>query len=810
MYFCKKALLAAAFMAAAMNAHSQNSTTIEEVVITATKRAGSVQEIPAAIDAYTPSQLSDSGVRGIADLSAINSGFRINESTGSSNIYIRGIGASIQGNTAEQTTAVFIDGAYQSRGFTMGGVTTELTDITSVQVLKGPQGTLYGRNATSGAVIIETYTPEVGVALNGRARAEVGNYGLRKVSGRISSGLGDTFAASLSYANSERDGYHEVFGPQEDGYHADGDAVQLKLRWQPSESADLVFTATYTDEIKGDQSLQQIGHTDADPALGVPPGLNGAQTAWLGVASDILPALGVNLNPSDPTSQFATVFGLAAGLQFTTGADTGYHLNSRNAWQNGLYPLDPDQISNLDAPNSTDIEYTTASLKASFNFDSFDLVSVTSYNEAITNSTASDLLAAIPSSLPDLTTLAPFDCATAADAASLGLCGALRLFSTGNIGFSGFANSEAFHQEVYAVSTGSDIEWILGGLYFNEEITSGNSGDVFGTSLILAHNKSDVESLSVYGEVTYPFSDALSLTAGLRYSDDENTLVDRINELAPATVQPGIMDVGNIGVTGDQFTYNLKLNYEVEDLLVYGGVTTGYKAGLINSGAPLTGAADPEEITAYELGFKSQSVDDTLQLKGAVFFYDYDNLQLNVLDVASGSTVVINGSAVEITGLELDARWRVNGPTTLFANTTILNQEFTQNPILRGVEQNIIGNKLPHTADFVLVAGAQHSIATDLGEFGLNISVNYNSGYWFNQNNTVGTAADGDEDDAFTTANASLTFLSKDEAWRVTAYINNLTDEEYFSGGIDAFGGLIQAAARGLPRHAGATVEYSF
>jgi len=185
-------------------------------------------------------------------------------------------------------------------------------------------------------------------------------------------------------------------------------------------------------------------------------------------------------------------------------------------------------------------------------------------------------------------------------------------------------------------------------------------------------------------------------------------------------------------------------------------------------------------------------------------------MQLNVLDIASGWTVVVTGADAETLGLELSAQWLLGDRTTLFANTTILDHEFTENSILRGVEQPITGNQLPMTSDVVLVAGVQHSIPTEMGEFGLNVSANYNSGYWFNQGNTVGSSSDGDEDDAFTTANASVSFLSNDEKWRVTAYVNNLTDEEYFSGGLDAFGGLIELAARGFPRHYGATVEYGF
>ena len=804
----KNALAGAIAMSLLVGGAVTNAQQLEEVIVTATKRAGSVQEIPAAIDVYSGSQLSDAGISNLGDLTAINSGFRMNESTGNANIYIRGIGASIAGNTTDQTTAVFIDGAFQSRGYALGALVTELSDITSLQVLKGPQGTLYGRNATSGAVVIETYTPDAGDEFDGRVRATIGDFGVRKVSGRISGGMGDTFAGSLAYSNVERDGFMEIIGPQADGFHIDdGDAFQLKLRWRPSDTADLVFTATYTDEVKGDQPLQQIGHTDSELAA---PGLNNAQTAWFGVASQILPVLGINLNPADPGSQFATVYGMAAGLQFTTGADAGFYVNGNNSWQNGLYPIDPDQAGFVEPPNATDLEYTTATLKATFNLDLFDLISITSYNEALTNSTAPDLMQAIPASLPDLTTLAPFDCATATDPGQLAYCGALGLFSTGNIGFSGFANSEAIIQEVYAVSTNSDIEWIVGALYFYEEFTSGNSGDVFGTSAVLAYNDFEVESVSAYGEATFPFGDSLSLKAGLRYSDDENSLNDRINELNPIIVQPGVVDVGSIGVEDEQWTYNLKLTYEAEDLLVYGGITTGYKAGLINSGSPRTGAADPEEITAYELGFKSQLVDGAFKLNGAAFFYDYDNLQLNVLDVASGSTVVVNGAVAEITGLELDAMWLVSDRTTLFVNTTLLDHEFTENSVLNGIEQPITGNQLPHTADVALVAGAQHSIPTGMGEFGLNLSVSHNSGYWVNQTNTVGSSRDGDEDDSFTTANASITFLSNNEAWRITAYVNNLTDEEYFAGGLDAFGGLIQIAARGFPRHYGATVEYNF
>ena len=805
--YIPKLSLGLAISAMSAGAFAQEIRQLEEVVVTATKREVDAQSLPAAIDVYTPEQLEDAGVTSIRDLNMINSGFKMNIGSGTNQVAVRGVGAFINGGAVDGTTAVIIDDAYTARMYAFSSSVVTLDDVESVQVLKGPQGTLYGRNATAGAVVVQTFKPEIGQELSGRVSATLGDFGTLNYNGRFATGLGENFAASFSFGHTENDGFIDCLncpGPDIDA--DDSDAYKLKLLWEPTESMKFEFTGLYGESETTHNMYQQVGHTD--DFAGAALGLNNAQVGWFSIASAFLPAVGVNLDPTDPAGavNFGTLIGMASGLTFTDGADGGLYTQGVGAtsYNVGLNPLISDQVT-LDHPRQSVTENESFNLKATFSFENFDLVSTTNYNE-FRQASHGDVLAANPASLPDLTVFSP-----APGDPTNPITATLSVFNNQQIGFSGFTNSDNFTQEAYLVSTDSDIEWIAGVFYFNEDITISVANDLFGTNSIGVFNDMEIESLAAYAEATFPLSATWSLTAGMRYTDETNDLTDRVGTLGLAqTGGVPVPDVGNLDYSDDQWTYNLRLNYQADKTLLYGGITTGFKSGQINATAPLTGSSEAEEMTSYEFGFKGDYVDDLLRVNGAVFYYDYDNIQLSIID-PQGANVVANGAVAEVLGLELDVQALVSDNTTLFANTTILDHELTDNPVTsNGGTQDVRGNGIPLASDYVVVAGVQHRIPTSMGVFGLNLTVNHNSGFYIDQLNTFGSSSDGDEDDAYTLANAAITFESPNDGWKLRAYVNNLTDEEYFQGGTEVFGSIFQIAAAGRGRHYGLQATYEF
>ena len=776
---------------------------LEEVIVTATKRTASAQEVPAAIEAYTDARLDDAGVSSLAGLNMISSGFKMNKGSGTNQIAIRGIGSFINGGNADGTTAVYVDDSFISRMYAFNSSVTTLDDVTSIQVLKGPQGTLYGRNATGGAVVIQTFTPNVGDELNGKLKATVGDFGVQNISGRIGSGFGDNFAASFSFGLTESDGFIDCHNCP--GYNLDEDdseAYKLKVAWEPTDSMSFLFTGSYAETEAYLSTYQQVGQNDSFAAgsLGLPDfGLNNPQTGWFAFALQSLLAVpGVAVD-------FPTLIGMASGLTFTDGAHDGAYSNGINdtSYNAGVNPLISDQIT-IDNARGTNVENESYSLKATFEFENFDLVSVTGYSE-FRSAQHGDVLNANPASLPDLTVFSPEP-----DNPANPITATLALFNSAQIGFSGFANSDAFTQEISLASTTSDIEWITGIFYFNEDLTINISNDAFGLHSVNTFNDMEVESVAAYAEATFPITDDLSFTGGVRYTDESNELEDKIGTLDPSIVTPGTVDQGDIDLEDDQWTYNARLNYQFDESLLYAGISTGFKSAVINAGAPSTGTADAEEITAYEIGLKSDFLDGQLRLNGAAFYYDYENLQLSIID-PSGASVVANGADAEVLGLEIDLQWLVGANTTIFGNATVLDHELTDNPVTNdGTTQIVEGNSIPMVSDYVVVAGVNHLIPTNIGTFGMNLNVNHNSGYFIDQLNTFGSASDGDDDGSYTLTNASISYSSPDEAWDVRVYVNNIFDEEYFQGGTEVFGSVFQIATAGRERHYGVTVAYSF
>lgn len=756
----------------------------ENVIIVNAKREVAAVDLPIAVDVFSGEDIADSGVTDLNDLALISPSVNVASASAYASPFIRGVGSSTVGPNIYGSVAFYVDGIYQPNQIALNTGGGSFEDAQSVQVLKGPQGTLYGRNATGGAILIETFTPSPGQELEGFLHAEIAEFDTRVFTGRASVGLGDNAAASINFSVHDADGFVENRGVGNDFDDQDGFLIGGKLVLEPTDRTSFVLSGSYFKDEESFVSGQQVGQADTFAAL---PGLNNPQSLWAGTVFQLIQggvfAQGGSQADADAAVAAAApaVIPLAAGIQFFDEFGVSADNNGPSGFENGLHPQE--------SPLPSKGRYASAniSLKAQFNFDAFDIVSLTGYIDSVERNVV-DIYRADPSSLPDVTVL-----------------GFPASFNQGNIGFSQPVDSEAFSQEVYAVSTAGDIDWIAGVYYFEQTSSHQISSDVFGTSTIVADNKITTESISAFAELTYPLTDTLSVTGGLRYTDEQSELVDEIGPGAP------FPNLGTISRSDDKFTYNAKLTYDHGGFLAYAGVTTGFKSGALNPTAPIAGQVAPEEITSYEVGFKAE-LNGGIQLTGAAFIYDYQNIQLSITSTVNGGVgFLVDSVEAEVLGLEFSASAPLTEDLSIFANGTFLDHEYTTDAVIQGTGevQAIAGNKLAQTPDFASSFGLNYNRLLNSGaEFNARLSGNYNSGFFGDQLNINGSG--GNNDDDYIVVNASIEYVLPSGNLAIGAFVNNVFDEEYFNGTFNVGGGASQLAAPGRPQQFGGRVRFSF
>lgn len=235
-------LFVAAF-AAALPVSSLAEFTIEEIVVTAQKREQSLQEVPISITAKSGEELRNAGVTDVKGLEAVVPGLHIGNDGVYANPTLRGVGSKLAGTGLSSNVATYVDGFYRPNQLTSN---MEFLDVSAIEVLKGPQGTLFGRNATGGAILVTTKDPAVDTT-EGAVSLTYGRYNDVTIAGYLSGGLTDSVAASISAHKHSSDGYVENIITGDDAAELDNSAIRAKLAFEPNENSLYVLTLDYTD-----------------------------------------------------------------------------------------------------------------------------------------------------------------------------------------------------------------------------------------------------------------------------------------------------------------------------------------------------------------------------------------------------------------------------------------------------------------------------------------------------------------------------------------------------------------------------------
>ena len=710
---------------------------IEEVIVTATKREESIQNIPISIRALGSEELRTLQIRRASEIAQFMPNIGSRSTTGDSqiNYFIRGIGESNFHTNSVGAVGLYFDEVSMNSPISTA---ISLFDMERVEVLRGPQNTLYGRNTTGGAINFISRKPRIGNDLNSRLELTYGRKDEINVDGAIGFPLGDQAAARIALLTQNRDGIYDnpILGPRNE---VERHAGRGQILWQPTD--DLEILANFHGGVNrgGNRPYLSIGTRDPnDPTMLCP-----VPVASLDVDSPCVTGAGFPSN-----SDFSTSF-----------------MGS---------PVDTD-----------DIDVWGGFVKIDWNFHDITLTSITAYdsNELVRGEDTDDS----PSSA--------FEFHQAADV-------------------------EQWSQDLRIASrTDQRLRWILGGNYFFEEAKYDTVvrrtppgtpiGFVSATDFtILPSTVVDQENevFSVYGQGEYDITDELTIGAGIRYTNEtkEGTNQPHVGNGAqfpvgtqlnrshvstnPLFVPPVEILDGDWSEWGGKVSLDYTVN---ENVMVYGSVSRGFKGG--GFGIPafqaLTGNAatpvDPEILVTYELGFKSEWFDNTLQVNAAFFDNEWKDQQLFTLAIIGGNLtpLLINVPESRTYGLEIETVWKPAQGWHIQAGFGLLEDEVEDATNLPNVQ---VGNELPAAPGFTINGLLRKEFQLAKGNFAVQVDFSYVDDMVFTIENFPGKSQDGYE---LVNARASYTF-GPSNRYELAVWGKNLTDTEYCQEKQDLTGGF--------------------
>jgi iron complex outermembrane recepter protein len=581
-----------------------------DIVVTAQRRDERIQDVPISVSALSGEALATANVTTLEDLSAQIPGFVSTTATGygQAPLSIRGVGGANGGANvfADEPVAVYLDGVFQTG---LGGVAGDLIDIGSIQVLRGPQGTLFGRNATSGAVLIETAKPTFD--LEASAQAEAALLGDVRLQGVVSGPIvGDVLAARVAAGYSTRKGY-AVNSLNGDGL---GGSDQLTVR------GSLLLKSA--DTLEARLTLDWLDATYRPFSVGL-----------------------------------ADIRNLAAVNPFVARPDLRAAVSARRA--------------QLDTLQQSQEQRFNAAIHIKWDLGFADLTATTGYRHRTqSGSQESDGTA-------DLLSFNVVD----------------------------YWRTEDVSQELVLSGDQSGIAWTFGGFAYRSDtdfgIDIGNGRATFALgNLVRFDSRQKTQAYAGFFNATVTLLDRLNLTFGGRYSRETKTfagdpIVRSIRSGAQAqvfgfvppslrTVPAGFVLANPPALSASRsftdFSPRAVLDWHAsDDLLLYASYSEGFKSGGFNAFA--TNIADvpfePENIRAFEVGFKSDLFDRKLRLNAAAFAYDYSDLQVRVA-VPTGGVNIKNAAAARVRGVDLETSWRATPSLTVSANASFLDAQFTK------------------------------------------------------------------------------------------------------------------------------------
>ncbi len=603
---------------------------LEEVIVTAQKREQSLQDVPIAVSAYSGAMLQESGVKDVFDLQVNAPSLNVdqNQNATTSTFSIRGIGGGGNNFGIESSVGVYVDGTYRAR---QNAMISQLVDMDSIEVLRGPQGTLFGRNTLSGAVHFKTVAPDH--EGTGFLEGSIGAYDLRNLSGAKSFSLiDDVLAVRFTGYSSARDGWVDNLTTPNDTdeiFDRDRFGFRAQALYTPTDSLSIRVIADHgeIDEICCGTTVlndnNRVNQTSAAGALGTDAILEPRGATFIPESRIFDNVVTYNFNPVSESVDK----GLSVQLDYDL--NDAFTLTSISAWRD---------------------------------FESFDMI----------DADFTDLNALIDTNLAEQSSFSQ----------------ELRVAFVGeNLNYVVGANY--FTQDLDSTSTltfGEDTEAIAaaflglpqGLIIANQLPLTALLGQPFFPpgGFATDFNKQEHESWAIFGQADWQISDAFTLTVGLRYSDEEKilntTYVESGDELGffqPAFAATQKRANINETITDDQVTGTIKLSWFATDTtMMFASISTGYKAGGTNTDRIDPAFAQvfgPETSTAYEVGMKAEFPEQAMRLNVSLHYTPVDDYQVGTF-TGSGFNVQ-NAATIETYGGEVEWLWQATDSTRLQA-----------------------------------------------------------------------------------------------------------------------------------------------
>lgn len=712
-------LLSASSLALAQAGAEDDSQELDEVVVTAERRAVNLQDVPASATVLTAEALAEGGVDNIIDIQTVAPSVAINTYNRSTFVNIRGVGIAQSAPTSNPGVAYYIDGMYiPHEQF----IAQTFYDIESVEVLRGPQGTLTGQNSTGGAIYVRTPAPNFD-GVSGYIDQTIADTDWYRTTAAVNVPAGDKFAIRLSGVYDERGSFTDNIGPSPSDPGSGRDvAGRVAFRYQPTDT--MTFDLRYE-------------HFNRDTDYNAIKNRNDQVT-------------------SDP------------------------------------FTIEEDAISFLDQ------KADRVSIEARFDLsDKVALRALTSYLDAETKDQADGDRTATALPVP----------------ANRPTNGANTALFPGRVSFT-TQDLRTWVSEINLLSTGEGpVQWVVGAFYLDEESPVWVLRDNRNTVNFVQSNSSIITELnntssSLFGQVDWRFASSWGLDVGLRYSKDEQSYT-RI--LIPGPPPPGCFPC-TTEVDSDETTGRLGLKYFAsDDVMLYGTVSKGYKAGGINLDPRLPDFA-PETNEMVELGIKSTVAGGRLRVNGAVFYSDYQGIQLSSLTAVGTPPTLLpntqNAAPAEIYGAELE----LTGVFDAFEfnlGLSALQGEFTESAMLTDSQTNTNrlvpeGSPIPFAPEFTATMGMQYEFM--LGSWSL--TPRFQVSYLDEQLSTP-FSYPATTVPSRTIADVRITAFAT-ENLRLEAFATNVFDETYIAAQVQdassATGGMIY----GAPRQIGMRVKFDF
>ncbi|MDH3641320.1 MAG: TonB-dependent receptor [Gammaproteobacteria bacterium] len=772
-------LIALAFMPTPLLAASG---VIEEIVVTARQRAESLQDTPVTITAVSDETIERLALNNLDQISDIVPNLLVSygSSGGSATVSLRGIGTGSSSAGFSSAVGLLIDDVHFERGrWVQGG----MVDLQQVEVLKGPQALYYGKNNTSGLIILRTRDPVPGAETEANFKVgyefDAGEY---LAEAGVSASLSDTFAIRLAGRLTEQtDGWiTNNAGPLPGsadpnlGYAIPGNAgtknlpelkdkmARLTAVWTPNEQ----FTAKFKSSITSTEDNGLIYHDQLSRCFG--PG------------GRPLPVFGVEAPFDDCKANYT---------------------RSKSNTPPGMMAGEPSEFG--DGTTYTDYDAWRTSLRLDYEFENLTLTSVTGFahydSDALENATF------------------------AGDA---------------QVPFWENTDHDSFSQEL-RIQTRFDgpLNFLGGVLYSDKDLFFRNSARIAALGPDSRNGRQwtwdkvanqESESWSVYGELVWDITDTVELSGGARYTDEERDFVftvPHLHELFDVFL-PGILSSQTLeGVFKDDDTSpQVTLSWSPQDnVTLFGAYREGFKSGGFDASHTLApGPADQviqdirfesEKADGFEFGIKSRWLDGSLQLNATAYFFDYDDLQLSTLDTESTQFRIQNVAAASTEGVEAELTWAAREDLTLRAFVNLNEARYDQfqtscfagQTIEQGCDQafsattgrfgaqDVDGDKVPGAPDWYASLGFTYDL--DLGGSGWRGSFDLDGRYLGSRSGSLQRMPDSKLGD-YVILDASFRLYSADEHWEFTLIGRNVTDKLVILGYSDR---PLVGSGNGLP-----------